>query len=142
MNKRHTKKRVQSKRTLARPVVIALAVAIFGILGMLVVDHGPWNKPKVQTADNNGCRRARRRSDGHADPTQAGGGARRTRAEARSTGEPDTSLGTVGAAFAAEPPKPQIVWNVRCRPNLPQGRVGSCRNRCNARGLSRHTRLL
>jgi hypothetical protein len=51
MNKRHTKKRVQSKRTLARPVVIALAVAIVGVLGMLVVDHGPWNKPEVQTAD-------------------------------------------------------------------------------------------
>jgi hypothetical protein len=51
MNKRQTKKRVQSKRTLVRPVVIALAVAIFGVLGMLIVDHGPWNRPKVQTAE-------------------------------------------------------------------------------------------
>ena len=33
------------------PVVIALAVASFGVLGMLLVDHGPWNKPNVQTAE-------------------------------------------------------------------------------------------
>ena len=31
-------------------MVAAIAVAIFGILGMLVVDHGPWNKPHVKTA--------------------------------------------------------------------------------------------
>lgn len=36
---------------LRRPVAIALAVAIFGALALLVVDHGPWNRPKVQTAD-------------------------------------------------------------------------------------------
>jgi hypothetical protein len=51
MNKRQTKKIVQSKRTLARPVAIALAVATFGVLGMLIVDHGPWNRPRVQTAE-------------------------------------------------------------------------------------------
>jgi hypothetical protein len=51
MKKRQTKKTVRSKRTLARPVVIALAVVIFGVLGMLIVDHGPWNRPKVQTAE-------------------------------------------------------------------------------------------
>jgi hypothetical protein len=51
MNMRQTKKRVQSKRTLPRPLMIALAVAIFGVLGMLIVDHGPWNRPKVQTAE-------------------------------------------------------------------------------------------
>ena len=33
------------------PAKIALAVAIFGVLAMLVVDHGPWSKPKIQTAD-------------------------------------------------------------------------------------------
>ena len=31
-----------------RPVSVALAVAIFGILAMLVVDHGPWSRPQVQ----------------------------------------------------------------------------------------------
>ena len=32
------------------PLKAAIAVALFGVLGMLVVDHGPWNKPKVQPA--------------------------------------------------------------------------------------------
>jgi hypothetical protein len=40
-----------SKRTGVHPVVAALAVAIFGTLAMLVVDHGPWSRPKVQTAE-------------------------------------------------------------------------------------------
>jgi hypothetical protein len=34
----------------AQPVWVALAIAIFGILAMLVVDHGPWSHPHVQTA--------------------------------------------------------------------------------------------
>ena len=38
----------QAKRKGARPVWIALAVAIFGILAMLVVDHGPWSHPHAQ----------------------------------------------------------------------------------------------
>jgi hypothetical protein len=33
------------------PLAVALAVAVFGVLGMLIVDHGPWNRPKVKTAD-------------------------------------------------------------------------------------------
>jgi hypothetical protein len=33
-----------------RPVVVALAIAIFGIVAMLVVDHGPWSHPDAQTA--------------------------------------------------------------------------------------------
>jgi hypothetical protein len=40
-----------SKGTLGRPVVVAMAVAGFGVLAMLVVDHGPWSRPKVQTAE-------------------------------------------------------------------------------------------
>jgi hypothetical protein len=51
MNKRQTTKRVQSKRALPRPLMVALAVAIFGVMGMLIVDHGPWNRPKLQTAE-------------------------------------------------------------------------------------------
>jgi len=39
------------KRMLSRPVVIAIAVAVFGVLAMLIVDHGPWTRPKVQTAE-------------------------------------------------------------------------------------------
>jgi hypothetical protein len=37
--------------TVRAPLVVALAVAIFGVVAMLVVDHGPWNKPTVQTAE-------------------------------------------------------------------------------------------
>lgn len=30
------------------PLRVAIAVAVLGVLSMLVVDHGPWSKPKVQ----------------------------------------------------------------------------------------------
>jgi hypothetical protein len=40
-----------SKRKLGHPVVIAIAVAVFGVLAMLIVDHGPWTKPRVHTAE-------------------------------------------------------------------------------------------
>ena len=42
----HSKER-DAKRRGGTPLVIAIAIAIFGVLGMLIVDHGPWNKPKV-----------------------------------------------------------------------------------------------
>ena len=32
------------------PALIALAVAVFGIAAMLLVDHGPWSKAKMQPA--------------------------------------------------------------------------------------------
>jgi hypothetical protein len=32
------------------PLAVAMAVAVLGVLGMLLVDHGPWNKPHLQTA--------------------------------------------------------------------------------------------
>jgi hypothetical protein len=32
------------------PLNVAIAVAVLGVLGMLIVDHGPWNKPKMQPA--------------------------------------------------------------------------------------------
>lgn len=41
----------QLEPTARGPVLAALAVAIAGGLGMLIVDHGPWNKPGVQTAE-------------------------------------------------------------------------------------------
>jgi hypothetical protein len=43
--------RAHSMWTLRSPLVIAMAVAAFGVLGMLLVDHGPWNKPHLQTAE-------------------------------------------------------------------------------------------
>jgi hypothetical protein len=40
------------KRTASRlPMFVAMAVAVFGVLAMLIVDHGPWNRPEVQTAE-------------------------------------------------------------------------------------------
>jgi len=32
------------------PLLVAIAIAVLGVLGMLIVDHGPWNKPQVKTA--------------------------------------------------------------------------------------------
>src|SRR5207248_7408932 len=31
------------------PAIVALVVAALGVLAMLIVDHGPWTRPKVQT---------------------------------------------------------------------------------------------
>jgi hypothetical protein len=45
MNEDHPKRRI------GRPVLFALAVAVFGVLAMLIVDHGPWSKPHLQTAE-------------------------------------------------------------------------------------------
>ena len=42
--------RNRSSRRGGVPLKIAIAVAVLGVLGMLIVDHGPWNKPKVQPA--------------------------------------------------------------------------------------------
>jgi hypothetical protein len=39
------------KRYGVKPVYVALAIAIFGVTAMLLVDHGPWARPHVQTAD-------------------------------------------------------------------------------------------
>jgi hypothetical protein len=33
------------------PLLVAIAVAVSGLLAMLVVDHGPWSRPQVQTAE-------------------------------------------------------------------------------------------
>jgi hypothetical protein len=45
MNQHH------SMGMLRGPLVVAIAVAALGVLGMLLVDHGPWNKPHLQTAE-------------------------------------------------------------------------------------------
>jgi hypothetical protein len=41
----------KSKPRIGNPVVIALAVAVLGILAMLIVDHGPWSRPHIRTAE-------------------------------------------------------------------------------------------
>jgi len=40
----------RSSRHGGAPLKVAMAVAALGVLGILIVDHGPWNKLKVQPA--------------------------------------------------------------------------------------------
>ena len=40
----------QATRRGGAPLRAAIAVAIVGVVGMLIVDHGPWSKPHVTTA--------------------------------------------------------------------------------------------
>ena len=40
-----------SQRHGGTPLVVTSAVAAFGVLAMLVVDHGPWNKPKMKPTE-------------------------------------------------------------------------------------------
>lgn len=40
----------QVMRSGGTPLVVAIAVAVIGMLSILIVDYGPWNKPKVQPA--------------------------------------------------------------------------------------------
>jgi hypothetical protein len=51
MNKNCSRDEHASKRGARLPLLVALAVAMFGVLGMLIVDHGPWTRPKVQTVE-------------------------------------------------------------------------------------------
>jgi len=47
-----TKKTISRQRwSGVHPVWIAIAVAILGVLAMLIVDHGPWGRPHVRTAE-------------------------------------------------------------------------------------------
>jgi hypothetical protein len=47
---RSNSKEKHSGRSGGVPLAAVIVVAVLGVLGMLIVDHGPWNKPKVQTA--------------------------------------------------------------------------------------------
>jgi len=40
----------QARHDGVRPVWVALAVAVFGLIAMLLVDHGPWARPQPQPA--------------------------------------------------------------------------------------------
>jgi hypothetical protein len=40
-----------SQRHGGTPLVVTSAVAAFGVLAVLVVDHGPWNKPKMKPTE-------------------------------------------------------------------------------------------
>jgi hypothetical protein len=82
-----------AKRGGVKPVYIALAIAAFGIVAMLVVDHGPGSRPHVQSADI-----AKHQTTGEA-ARSAGAGVKPT--EPRSRLEPEPPM-----PRPAEPSKP------------------------------------
>lgn len=41
----------QIASAITQPAIIAPAVAVLSIAAMLIVDHGPWSRPQVQTAE-------------------------------------------------------------------------------------------
>jgi hypothetical protein len=51
MNNNCPNDQYRSKPLMRRPMVVALAVAVLGMLAMLIVDHGPWSRAKVQTVE-------------------------------------------------------------------------------------------
>jgi hypothetical protein len=51
MQKFRSDDKTNSQPRLEGALVVAIAVAVFGMLAMLIVDHGPWNRPHVQTAE-------------------------------------------------------------------------------------------
>jgi hypothetical protein len=48
MNRKHFD---ESLSLIAHPAIIALAVAVLSISAMLIVDHGSWSHPQIQTAE-------------------------------------------------------------------------------------------
>ncbi len=36
------------KRSRVGPIIVAIAVAAIGLVSLILVDHGPWSKPRVQ----------------------------------------------------------------------------------------------
>ena len=46
-----SKNKARFERGARSPVAYAVAVAVFGLLSMLIVDHGPWSRPHAQTAE-------------------------------------------------------------------------------------------
>ena len=84
----------QAKRNAMRPVWVALAIAIFGIAAMLVVDHGPWSRPHPQPAHV-----AYHHTTGEA---ARAAGARVTQTQPKSPLEPEQPM-----PKQAEPPNPE-----------------------------------
>jgi len=84
----------QARHDGVRPVWVALGVAAFGILAMLVVDHGPWTRPYPQPAHI-----AYHRTTGE---TARAAGARVAQTEPKSQLEPERQV-----PKQAEPPNPE-----------------------------------
>jgi hypothetical protein len=82
-----------AKRRRAHPALVALAIAVLGILAMLIVDHGPWSRRHAQTAEM-----ATHQTTGEA-ARSAGAGVVPTEPKSRIEPEP-------AAPRQAEPPNP------------------------------------
>ena len=82
-----------AKQRGVHPAFVALAIAVLGILAMLIVDHGPWSRRHVQTAEI-----ANHRTTGEA-ARSAGAGVVPTEPQSRIEPEPLVPK-------QAEPPNP------------------------------------
>jgi hypothetical protein len=51
MSRIHLERILDRERTLSHPGLVALAIALVGVLTMLMVDFGPWSHPQLQTAE-------------------------------------------------------------------------------------------
>jgi hypothetical protein len=51
MQENRAKNESRSKWSRRSPLMGAITVAVFGVLAMLIVDHGPWTHPHVQTVE-------------------------------------------------------------------------------------------
>lgn len=49
MNKNPSTRAIHSP--LGSAPIIALAIAVFGVVAMLVVDHGSWNRPRMRDVE-------------------------------------------------------------------------------------------
>ncbi len=47
---RRTVMTTKPKHSRVGPAITAIAVASFGLLALVLVDHGPWSKPQVQNS--------------------------------------------------------------------------------------------
>ena len=50
MDERMSNAKESTARHRRAPMIASIAVAIFGVVAMLLVDHGPWNRPHLKTA--------------------------------------------------------------------------------------------
>jgi hypothetical protein len=51
MKRTHVEDSRHSGRKVSGPLAVAIAVAVFGVLGIVVVDYEAWHRPQVQTAE-------------------------------------------------------------------------------------------
>jgi hypothetical protein len=58
------------KQWSSRPIAIAVAVAITGVLILLIANHGPWNKPRVEIGGSSTTAEAAQSAGATVRPTE------------------------------------------------------------------------